>query len=372
MTPEEEGYLKSIYYDPDHPASYSGLDTLFRAIQKEGRFNINRKQLREWLKTQETYSLHHQVRRRFKRPQVVVSGIGKQADADLMDMSQLAEYNDNFKYVLLHIDDFSRFVRTVPLRSKNGNEVAKAFKEIFKTGGITQKIRTDKGTEFTNKTVQQLFKREGIHHFVTQNETKASLEERAIKSVKSKYFRYMTHKQTFRYVDIIDEVTRAYNHRYHRTIKMRPVDVSPENESELWLRMYSNKKEPVKRAPFTFNIGDWVRISYLKRTFSREYDEKYTRELFKVIGRDYRQEKPVYTLEDYAGDPVKGTFYPEELQSVTVRDDDVYKIEKIIGSRKRRGHPKEVLVRWLGWGPKYDSYVTEEELKNIRDDNDTH
>ena len=28
-----------------------------------------------------------------------------------------------------------------------------------------------------------------------------------------------------------------------------------------------------KMKPFAYNIGDWVRISYLKRTFDREYDE---------------------------------------------------------------------------------------------------
>ena len=33
----------------------------------------------------------------------MVSGIGKQADVDLMDMTQLAEYNDGVRFVLLHM-----------------------------------------------------------------------------------------------------------------------------------------------------------------------------------------------------------------------------------------------------------------------------
>ena len=48
----------------------------------------------------------------------MVSGIGKQVDADLMDMTKLSKYNDGVRLVLLHIDDFSRFIRTVPLESK--------------------------------------------------------------------------------------------------------------------------------------------------------------------------------------------------------------------------------------------------------------
>ena len=177
MDPEQEQYLKAIYYDASHPASYSGLDKLYQAIKREGRFSITKRKLKEWLKTQETYSLHHQVRRRFKRIRVVDSSIGKQADCDLMDMRQL-----------VLINDFSRYVRTVPLRSKHGKGVAKAFRKIFNEGDRTDKLRTDQGSEFTNKVVQKLFKDEKVHHFVTQKKTKASLAERSSKHSKLNIF----------------------------------------------------------------------------------------------------------------------------------------------------------------------------------------
>ena len=115
----------------------------------------------------------------------MVAGIGIQADADLMDLRQLAKYNDGINYILLHIDDFSRFVWTRPLKTKCGKEVAKAFEDIFQNGGKTIKLRTDKGREFSNKIVQNLFKVEDVHHFVTQNEPKACIAERAIKTLKS-------------------------------------------------------------------------------------------------------------------------------------------------------------------------------------------
>ena len=55
---EKEAYLKSIYYNVSHPASYSGLDRLYREVKKEGRFQLTRKELKAWLKTQETYGIH--------------------------------------------------------------------------------------------------------------------------------------------------------------------------------------------------------------------------------------------------------------------------------------------------------------------------
>ena len=102
------------------------------------------------------------------------------------------------------------------------------------------------------------------------------------------------------------------------------------------------------------------------RPFEREYEEKWTYEFFKITSRDYVQNTPVYTLEDFAGDEVKGRFYQEELQPFTVLDDAVCKIEKVIKTRKRRNYPKEYLVRYVGWPPKFDSWITEDALQDIR------
>ena len=132
---------------------------------------------------------------------------------------------------------------------------------------------------------------------------------------------------------------------------MRPVDVTVENQSEVWHNIYGGKKK-FKFKNFTFNIGDWVRISFRKELFDRENSKRWSREYYKVVKRDRMQRKPLYTLEDYAGDPVEGRFYEEELQPVTVGADDIYQIEKVISSRKRR--------------PKFNSYISETELKNIR------
>ena len=104
----------------------------------------------------------------------------------------------------------------------------------------------------------------------------------------------MTQHQTFQYVDIIQEVTHAYNQRYHRSIRMAPADVTEDNQRQVWHNIYGGDKG-FNMKPFTYNIGDWVRISYLKRTFDREYDEKWTREFFKVVKREYMLGKQLYT-----------------------------------------------------------------------------
>ena len=83
-----------------------------------------------------------------------------------------------------------------------------------------------------------------------------------------------------------------------------------------------------------------MRISHTKKAFSREYDQRWTGELFKVVDRCWKQEHPTYTLHDYAGDTLEGTFYEEELQKVI--PNEFYRVEKVLKHRHRRGHPKEV------------------------------
>ena len=133
--------------------------------------------------------------------------------------------------------------------------MAQGLKSIFRDEGKTDTLRADKGREWLNKTVQKLLKEEGIHFLHTQNEPKASLAERAIRTIKSIYFKHMAQHQTFRYVDIIQEVTHAYNHRYHHSIRMAPAEITEDNQRQVWHYIYGGDKG-FNMKPFTYNIGD--------------------------------------------------------------------------------------------------------------------
>ena len=53
---EQKAYLNSIYFDPAHPSSFGGIDKIYRTIKDEGRFRITYRQLKKWLRGQETYT----------------------------------------------------------------------------------------------------------------------------------------------------------------------------------------------------------------------------------------------------------------------------------------------------------------------------
>ena len=143
--------LSKIYYNPSHPGSFGGINTLKRQVGKK----VSGKELKNWLTKQDTYTLHKPVRHHFKRQRILVSDIDEQWEADLVDLSALSKHNKNFRYLLTVIDTLSKYAWAIPLKTKTGKELVFAFSKIIKTSKRKpEKLRTDKGGEFVNKIFQ--------------------------------------------------------------------------------------------------------------------------------------------------------------------------------------------------------------------------
>jgi hypothetical protein len=325
-----QDYLANIYYDRKHPAAYAGVDKLYRAVQQGGKFVLGRDKIRSWLLKQEDYAVHREDRGKFQRRRVVAPFVDYQWDVDTASMDYYKKENDGYAYFVLAINILSKFVWTVPLRTKTAKEMVQAFKQMFSQGRESTHVRTDKGAEFVNKDVKQYLKKVGVTYFVTQKIVKASFAERAIKTIKARLTRYLTHEQVPRWIDILPE---SYNKTYHRSIRRSPASVK-------------NKD-----------------CGVVETSIQREYDERWSRELFVVNQRFMRENIPQYELKDYSGEIISGKFYQNQLMQAY--EQDTYLVEQIIRSRKKEGK-KEYLVRWKGWAPKFDSWISEEDLKSLK------
>ena len=164
-----EKTLTSIYLDPSQPASFGGLDAVYRAVKEKGKNKISRKQVQDWLSQQDVYTLHNPARRRYKRSCVILSGINAQFQADLAYVQNLSRYNKGYKYLLTCIDVFSKYAWTVPLKTKMGQELVKAFQTILSSGRKPNKLQTDQGKEFVNEHFQKLLRDKNIHYFTTNS-----------------------------------------------------------------------------------------------------------------------------------------------------------------------------------------------------------
>ncbi len=107
-----------------------------------------------------------------------------------------------------------------------------------------------------------------------------------------------------------------------------------------------------------------VRISKVRGPFAKGYEKNYTEEFFTVktcIPRD----PPVYRLCDYDGDVVDGVFYEAELQKISVSKNKTFKIEKIL-DRRREGRSTKVLVQWVGWPSKFNTWLNEKDVVDVQ------
>ena len=141
---------------------------------------------------------------------------------------------------------------------------------------------------------------------------KANYAERAIKTIKTKMYRYMTFKQSQRYIDPLQDFTGSYIKTYHRTIDTKPELVKPSNEEEVRKFTFLSREEiPRKQTkrPYNFKVGDQVQISKISSSFDREYDQKRSGEIFMLYRRLLRNGIPVYKLDDYDDEVITGTFY---------------------------------------------------------------
>ena len=355
-------YLTQLYYNPKRSGSFGGVERLYRDVKKEGKYDISRAQLKKWLMKQDTYTLHKPARRHYKRNRVIVGGIDELWQMDLADMQSHAKENDGYRYLLVCIDVFSKYVWVIPLKNKTGPALVTAFKKILESGRKPQKIQTDEGTEFFNKHFKDLMKSEEIQLYNTYNETKASVVERVIRTLKTRMWRYFTAKRTTRYIDVLQDLVDSYNKSKHRSIQKKPINVTQENEREVWHTLYGEREEKKKSVKYKFEIGDQVRISKMKRTFEKGYLPNFSKEIF-TVSQQIPRDPPVYKLKDYGQEELSGTFYNEELQKV-IKEDDVYEVEKILKSRGK-GKNKEVLVKWLGYPAKFNSWIPASEVKDI-------
>ena len=358
-----ERQIKKIYYDIGKPSAYFGSSKLHST---NPQFQSVRK-LRQVLNKQEDYSLQRQVNRKFKRPQVIVSGPNEQYDCDLADMSSISKFNNGVRYLLIAIDVFSRKLYIVPIKNKTSNEMTSALNQLFEIAPIPKKIRTDAGSEFLNKSVQSLFTKLNIYHHVARQDPKANFAERVIRTIKTMIYRYINKTKSYSYVTIIQRIVDTYNSTPHKSLKdIPPNNVNSENSADLWASMYLHKKQYSKhKINFMFKPGDMARVSLTRMPFRKSFQEQWSREIFTIFSSFRIQGIPMYKLQDFHKNFIKGNFYQNELMKVAKDANEFFSIEKIIRKRKRRGK-MEYLVKYLGWDSSYNEWIPSENIIDLR------
>ena len=147
------------------------------------------------------------------------------------------------------------------------------------------------------------------------------------------------------YFDVLDDIVDECNNTYHKTIKMKPIDVG--NNSVAEYNEESNEKDP------KFKVGDHVRMSNVKNVFAKGYAPNWSEEVF-IVKKIKNTVSWTYVISDLNGEEIVGSFYEKELQKTNQKE---FRIEKVI---KRKGN--KLYVKWKGYNNSFHSWIDKKDL----------
>lgn len=328
-------FIIRIYKTPGHPIAFSSPQAIYKFF--EGSVPLS--MIRDALHQVDSYTLHREYKKPKHTNPYYVYHRRKQFQADLIDIAALKSANDGICFLLLIIDTFSRKIWVIPLKRKTGEETATAFslwiKQLRKErdGGFAVRTRvsilTDHGKEFLNKKVREVMNRNNIAMDETKNVLKASIAERANKSLQILIYKYLTDKEETRYLDVLPLLVKTYNNRKHRSLNYASPNEADKQNNEILIRsmhsiryakMSKTKKRSTKRSNVMFKVGDMVRVKTEAKAPSkarRAYAEQFHRELYTITGINRRMPVIMYELKHVdSGEDVEGGFYANELVRV--------------------------------------------------------
>lgn len=177
-----------------------------------------------------------------------------------------------------------------------------------------------------------------INFYTSFSHLKASICERANKTIKIKLYKYFSYHGTTNWISVLQAIIDEYNNTKHRTIGISPNQVDKENEKFILDHVYRFK--PHYKKP-KFKVGDSVRISRYKKIFDKSYRPQWTTEVFKVS--EVRHTSPrTYNIRDLDGNEIEGSFYEQEIS--ICKEPDVYLVEKIL--KEKNG---KAFVKFIGF-----------------------
>ena len=169
-------------------------------------------------------------------------------------------------------------------------------------------------------------------------------------------YRYFNANDTQRYTDVLQDLVDGYNNSYHRSIGMKPIDVTRENQEQVRQRLYPPTPIPREKA---LAVGTKVMISTNKRVFQKGFETTFQPQVYEISKR-INTSPLTYFIVDMSGTQIEGAFYGRELQVVS-KELETYVVERVIRRRVKDGQ-RQCYIKWSGYGPQHNSWVPESAL----------
>ena len=200
---------------------------------------------------------------------------------DIIDLKDYGpENNRGYRYVLVTIDNFSKYGWTMPLKNKNAQTKKDSFENILiRSKRSPNLIESGRGKEFYNNIFQDFLNKNNIKLYSRNSSYGAVFAERFDKSIRDLLKRPVFEKGVGNWIAILSTITKQYNNRIHSSTKLSPKDASLKKNEGF---VYKNLLDKRKKIKPKFQINNLVRVADLKKMFSKGDTINWSYKLYKI------------------------------------------------------------------------------------------
>lgn len=343
-------------------AAFGGQHLLRRAATEPSKrkTKLQPQDVQNYMSQEPAYTRHAPRRHRFPKSFYNMVQLYHLVEADLIEVGRIAHFNDEIRYLMIAIECTSRKIFVRPMLNKDGKSSTEAFRYLLdhEFTSIPHTLRTDMGSEWRDRRLQQLLTERGIRHVFAVNTEKAAMVERAIQTLQRRIHRYLTYNNTLRFLPVLQDLIKSINDSPHASTGVPPNEFTQEHVYPAWERYYLAHRLPSRA--YKYKPGDTVRVSLARHDgLQKSYRGTYTPQIFTVASRRHGQPH-TYQLINSEAIPYTGQFFEEELISAKDRPDQEYMIDQVLDHRispVTKG--KEMKVTWEGWPKSVQSWIPE-------------
>ena len=200
---------------------------------------------------------------------------------DILDLKEYGpENNRGYRYVLVTIDNFSKYGWTIPINNKNAMTTKDSFENILI--GSKRKpnlIESDRGKEFYNNIFQDFLNKNNIKLYSRNSSYGAVLAERFNRTIRDILKKLVFEKRDGNWIDVLPIITKQYKNRIHSSTKLTPIQASLQKNEGYVYKNLLDKRNKIKAK---YQTNDLVRVADLKETFSKGDTTNWSYNLYKI------------------------------------------------------------------------------------------
>ena len=218
--------------------------------------------------------------RNYPTNKTIIKSIDDTWSSDLLDMNDYGiKNNKGYRYILVIIDNFSKFGWTIPLKNKYAQSITDAFSQIIKSSRRKPNLlETDDGKEYVNKIFNEFLNNKNIQRYSRNTVLGAVFAERFNRTIRNLLKKPVFEKGNADWLSELPSVTKQYNNTIHHSIKMTPNQASKKTNE----KVYSNLQDRRVRQKPKFKLGDLVRTADIKRVFSKGDSTNWSYKLYTI------------------------------------------------------------------------------------------